>query len=190
MGKQWKQWLTLFWGGSKITADGDCSHEIKRRLLLAKKVMTNLDSIFKSRDIALPTKVHLVKSSLVAQTVKRLPAMRETRDSWVGKIPWRRKWQSTPALLPGKSHGWRSLIGYSPWGCKESDTTERPHFHFSKTELGRNVIENMNTPNTGNEIETVIKKLPINKSPGPDGFIGKFYQIFTEALTPILLKLL
>ena len=47
---------------SKITADGDCSHEIKRRLLLGRKVMTNLDSIFKSRDIALPTKVHLVKA--------------------------------------------------------------------------------------------------------------------------------
>ena len=49
-------------GGSKITADGDCSHEIKRRLLLGRKVMTNLDSIFKSRDIALPTKVCLVKA--------------------------------------------------------------------------------------------------------------------------------
>ena len=63
MGKQWKQWQTLFWGGgSKITADGDCSHEIKRRLLLGRKVMTNLDSILKSRDIALPTKVCLVKA--------------------------------------------------------------------------------------------------------------------------------
>ena len=50
-------------GGSKITADGDCSHEIKRRLLLGRKVMTNLDSIFKSRDITLPTKVHLVKAT-------------------------------------------------------------------------------------------------------------------------------
>jgi len=49
-------------GGSKITADGDCSHEIKRRLLLGRKVMTNLDSIFKSRDITLPTKVYLVKA--------------------------------------------------------------------------------------------------------------------------------
>ena len=49
-------------GGSKITADGDCSHEIKRRLLLGRKVMTNLDSIFKSRDFTLPTKVHLVKA--------------------------------------------------------------------------------------------------------------------------------
>ena len=51
----------IFWG-SKITADGDCSHEIKRRLLLGRKVMTNLDSILKSRDISLPTKVHLVKA--------------------------------------------------------------------------------------------------------------------------------
>ena len=51
-------------------------------------------------------------------------------DSWVGKVPWRRKWQSTSALSPGKSHGRRSLIGYSPWGSKESDTTERLHFHF------------------------------------------------------------
>ena len=49
-------------GGSKITADGDCSHEIKRRLLLGRKVMTNLDSILKSRDITLPTKIHLVKA--------------------------------------------------------------------------------------------------------------------------------
>ena len=52
----------FIWGGSKITADGDCSHEIKRCLLLGRKVMTNLDSIFKSRDIALSTNVHLVKA--------------------------------------------------------------------------------------------------------------------------------
>ena len=52
----------LILGGSKITADGDCSHEIKRRLLLGRKVMTNLDNIFKSRDITLPTKVRLVKA--------------------------------------------------------------------------------------------------------------------------------
>ena len=54
-----------FWGGSKITANGDCSHEIKRRLLLGRKVMTHLDSIFKSRDITLPTKVPLVKAMVV-----------------------------------------------------------------------------------------------------------------------------
>ena len=62
MGEQWKQCQTLFLGALKITADGDCSHEIKRHLLLGKKVMTNLDSIFKSRDATLPTKVRLVKA--------------------------------------------------------------------------------------------------------------------------------
>ena len=61
MGKQWEQCQTIFWG-SKITADGDCSHEIKRRLLLGRKVMTNLDNTLKSRDITLPTIVHLVKA--------------------------------------------------------------------------------------------------------------------------------
>ena len=62
MGKQWKQWQTLFFWGSKITEDGDYSHEIKRCLLLGRKVMTNLDSTLKSRDITLPTKVRLVKA--------------------------------------------------------------------------------------------------------------------------------
>ena len=61
MGKQWKVSDFIF-GGSKITADGDCSHEIKRHLLLRRKVMANLGSIFKSRDITLPTKVRLVKA--------------------------------------------------------------------------------------------------------------------------------
>ena len=63
MGKQWKQWQTLlFWLGSKITADDDCSHEIKRCLLLGRKAITNLESILKSRDITLPTKVLMVKA--------------------------------------------------------------------------------------------------------------------------------
>ena len=65
MGKQWKQWQIFFRrgsAGSKIIANGDCSHEIKRCLLLGRKVMTNLASILKSRDITLPTKVHLVKA--------------------------------------------------------------------------------------------------------------------------------
>ena len=61
MGKQWQQWQTIF-GGSKITVHGDYSHEIKRHLLLGRKAMTNLDSILKSRDITLPTKVRLVKA--------------------------------------------------------------------------------------------------------------------------------
>ena len=64
MGKQWKHCQTLFWGAPKFTADGDCSHEIKRCLLLGRKVMINLDSILKSKDITLPTKVRLVKAML------------------------------------------------------------------------------------------------------------------------------
>ena len=62
MGKQWKTVTEFIFCGSKITVDGDCSHEIKRHLLLGRKVMANLDSILKSRDIILPTKVHLVKA--------------------------------------------------------------------------------------------------------------------------------
>ena len=75
MGKQWKQWQTLFLGGSKITADGDCSPGIKRCLLLGRKAKTNLESlgrkaipklerVLKSRDITLPTKVHIVKAKV------------------------------------------------------------------------------------------------------------------------------
>ena len=62
MGKQWKQWQNLFLGGSKITANGDCSHEIKRCLLLGRKAMINLDSRLKSRDTTLPPKAHIVQA--------------------------------------------------------------------------------------------------------------------------------
>ena len=65
-GEQWKQWQTFILQGSQITADGDCGHEIKRHLLLGRKVMTNLDSILKSRDITLPTKVYQVKAMVFA----------------------------------------------------------------------------------------------------------------------------
>ena len=75
---QWKQWLTLFFWGSKITADGDHSHEIKRHLLLGRKVVTNLDSILKSRDITLPTKVGLVKAMV-------FPAVMYGCESWAIK---------------------------------------------------------------------------------------------------------
>ena len=74
MGKQWN----LIFLGSKITADGDCSHEIKRRLLLGRKVMTNLDSILKSRDITLPTKVCLVKALV-------FPVVMDGCESWTVK---------------------------------------------------------------------------------------------------------
>ena len=78
MGKQWKQCQTLFFGVSKITEDGDCNHEIKRRLLLRRKVMTNLDSILKSRDTTLPTKVRLVKAMV-------FPVVMYGCESWTVK---------------------------------------------------------------------------------------------------------
>ena len=64
MGKQWRKWEILFWGDSKNTADGDCSHEIKRYLLLERTAMTNLDIILKSRDVTLPINVRLVKAMI------------------------------------------------------------------------------------------------------------------------------
>ena len=76
-------------GGSKITADSDCSHEIKRHLLLGRKVMTNLDSILKSRDITLPTKVRLVKA-MVFPLVMFLPGESQRRGSLVGCRLWGR----------------------------------------------------------------------------------------------------
>ena len=78
MGKQWKQCQTLSWGGSKISVDSNCSHEIKRHLFLGRKVMTKLDSIFKSRDITLPTKVRLVKAMII-------PVVMYGSESWTIK---------------------------------------------------------------------------------------------------------
>ena len=78
MGKQWKQCQTVFFLVSKITEDDDCSHEIKRRLLLGRQVITNLDSILKSRDITLATKVHLVK-------VMVFPVVMYGCESWTVK---------------------------------------------------------------------------------------------------------
>ena len=80
MEKQWKQCQTLFWGAPKITADGDCSHEIKRRLLLGRKVMTNLDSILKSRDITLSTKVRLVKAMVFPVVI------------WMWELDYKESW--------------------------------------------------------------------------------------------------
>ena len=101
MEKQWKQWQTLFFWAPKITADVDCSHEIKRRLLFGRKVMTNLDSILKSRDITLPTKVRLVKAVVFpvvmygceSWTVKKAEHQRiDAFELWCWKrllrVPW------------------------------------------------------------------------------------------------------
>ena len=130
-------------GGSKITADGDCSCEIKRRLLLGRKVMTNLDSTLKSRDTTLPTKVHLVKAMAPHSSTLawKIPWMEEpgglqsmwslrVRHDWATSLSlftfthWRRKWQPTPVFLPGESQGLGSLVGCGLWGRTESDTTD------------------------------------------------------------------
>ena len=101
MGKQWKQWQTFIFLDSKITADGDCSHEIEGRLLLGRKVMTNLDSILKSRDITLPTKVHIVKTMVFwvflygceSWTIKKAECWRiDSFELWCWgrllRVPW------------------------------------------------------------------------------------------------------
>ena len=106
MEKQWKQCQTLFWGGSKITADGDCSHEIKRCLLLGRKVMTNLDSIFKSRDITLPTKIHLVKAMV-------FPVVMYGCESWTVKKAERRRIDAFELWC------WRRLLRV-PWTARRS----------------------------------------------------------------------
>ena len=107
MGKQWKQWQTLFLGGSKITADGDCSHEIKRCLLLGRKFMTNLDSIFKSRDITLPTKVCLVKAMV-------FPVIMYGCESWTVKKAERQKIDVFELWC------WRRLLRV-PWTVRRSN---------------------------------------------------------------------
>ena len=107
MGKQWKQCQTLFLGGSKITADSDFSHEIKRCLLLGRKVMTNLDSILKCEDITLPTKVHLVKAMV-------FPAVMYGCESWIVEKAERRR---IDAFEPWC---WRRLLRV-PWTAKRSN---------------------------------------------------------------------
>ena len=105
MGKQWKQCQTLYFFGSKITADGDCSHEIKRCLPLGRKVMTNLDSILKSRDVPLPTKVRLVKAMV-------FPVVMYGCESWTVK---KSECQKIDAF---ELWCWRRLLRV-PWTAKE-----------------------------------------------------------------------
>ena len=112
----------FIWRGSKITTDGDCSHEIKRRLILGRKVMTNLDSIFKSRDITLPTTVHLVKAMVFpvvmygseSWTMKKAESRRtDAFELWCGRrllrVPWTSR-RSNQSILKEISHGY-SLEG-------------------------------------------------------------------------------
>ena len=102
-----KQCQTLFWGGSKITADGDFSHEIKRHLLLRRKVMTNQDSILKSRDITLPTKVHLVKAMV-------FPVVMYRCESWTVTKAERQRIDAFELWY------WRRLLRV-PWTARRSN---------------------------------------------------------------------
>ena len=107
MGKQWKQWLNFILEGSKSTADGDCSHEIKRHLLLGRKVMTNLDSILKSRDITLSTTVRLVKAMV-------FPVVMYGYESWTIK---KAESQGIDAF---ELWCWRRLLRV-PWTARRSN---------------------------------------------------------------------
>ena len=114
MGEKWKHWQTIFLG-SKITADGDCNHEIKRRLLLGRKAMTNLDSILKSRDVTLPTKVSSVQFSHSAMSDSlghrglqhaKLPSPSPTQGACLNSCP-SSQW-CYPTILS-------SVIPFSSW---------------------------------------------------------------------------
>ena len=107
MGKQWETGSDFIFGGSKITADGDCSHEIKRCLLLGRKVMTNLDSTFKSRDITLPTKVRLVEAMV-------FPGVVCGCASWTAKKAERRRIDAFELWC------WRRLLRL-PWTARRSN---------------------------------------------------------------------
>ena len=107
MGKQWKQCQTLIFLGSKITADGDCSHEIKRHLLLGRKAMTNLDSVLKSRDSTLPTEVHVVKTMV-------FPVVMYGCKSWT--IKKAEHWRTVAFEL----WFWRRLLRV-PWTARRSN---------------------------------------------------------------------
>ena len=111
MGNRWGHSVSLYFLISKITADGDCSHEIKRRLLLGRKVMTNLDSIFKSRDITLPTKVHLVKAMI-------FPVVMYGCESWTVKKAERLRIDAFELWC------WRRLLRV-PWTARRSSQSIR-----------------------------------------------------------------
>ena len=153
IGKQRKQWQTIFLG-SKITADGDCSHKIERYFLLGRKVMTNLDRIFKSRDITLPTKVHVVKAMVSpvvmygceSWTTKKAEHRRiDVFELWCWRrflrIPWtaRRPNQSTlKEISPGvrwKDWCWSWNSNTLATWCKELTHLKR-HWCWERLKAG------------------------------------------------------
>ena len=154
MGKQWKQWQIIFFS-SKITADGDYSHEMKRHLLLGRKAMTNLESILKSRDITLPTKVHLIKAMVFpvvmygceSWTIKKAECWRiDAFELWhwrrLLRVPWtaRRSNQSIlREISPEYSLGWLMLklkLQYFGLLMQRTDSLEKA-LMLGKIEGGR-----------------------------------------------------
>ena len=168
-GETMERVIDFILGGSKVTADGDCSHEIKRHLLLGRKVMTNLDDILKSRDITLPTKVCLVKAMVFPVVMYGYESW--TEESWalknwcfwtvvlektlmLGGIGGRKRrgrqmlrWLDgiTDSMdvesewTPGVGDGQGGLACCDSWGSKESDTTE----HWNWTELSHNISKHL-----------------------------------------------
>ena len=126
MGRQWKQCQTLSFWATKITAGGDCSHEIKRRLLFGRKVMTNLDSILKSRDITLPTKVCLVKAMVFS-----------SGHIWTWELDYKESWALKNWCF------WTVVLEKnleSPLDCKEIQPVH-PKGHQSWMFIGRTDAE-------------------------------------------------
>ena len=127
MVKEWKQCQTLFFWAPKITADGDCSHEIKRRLLLGRKAMTNLDSILKSRDITLPTKIRLVKAVV-------FPVVMYGCESWTVKKAECRRIDAFELWC------WSRLLRV-PWTARRYNQSVHPKGDQSWVFIGRTDVE-------------------------------------------------
>ena len=128
MGKKWKQWQNFIFLGSKITADGECSYEIKRCLLLVRKAMTNLDNVLKSRDITLPTKVCMVSSvQFIRSVVSTSLGPHESQHtrppcpSKVGIVAWlwryKRWWRSQETVIEARWEEWEPAY---PWQTRMS----------------------------------------------------------------------
>ena len=146
VGEQWKQWLTLFFGGSKITADGDCSHEIKRHLLLGRKVKTNLDSILKSKDITLSKNVRLVKAMVFpvvmygceSWTIKKAEHWRiDAFELWCWRrllrVPWTTR-RSNKSILKKSVLGvhWKLGLQFCSWNSNTLATWCKQLTHLKK----------------------------------------------------------
>ena len=167
MGKQGKQWehsQALFWGGSKITADGDCSHEIKRLLFLGRKVMTNLDSVLKSRDIILLTKVHLVKAMV-------FPVVKYGCESWAIK-------KAEPCRIDAfELWCWRRLLRV-PWTARRSNYSILKEFSPEYSLEG--LMLQLKLQNSGHVIQrvnTLEKTLMQKKGTTEDEIVGWHHRL-------------